>query len=393
MHSSKKALFAFLGLSIANLAFSQQPVQFTYNGGSNYTLVERTDLRRYDNNRYKGLLSREIHACIAGKNGLYEGSFYVDENTVHKNVSVAPSFNNAVPSTFRIAEDGTFEMIEDCGYPSFRSFPAFPTDPVRIGDSWTATAERSVDPLNKGIPTKFPMEVLYTYTGDEVFHDEEVYVFSAEWATRYGGKIIDEDGDPNLVSAAGKHKATMYISKATGYAIVVRDYCEETFTYADRNSYTFKGGISLFTEYAPSMDSEKVMPVINRVTASLGDDIGVEQTAAGLRLTMKNLQFKANSAELLPGEEQRLDQIAEILKISGTAAFLIEGHTASTGQPNAEMQLSIERANTIATELIKRGVPAEKCICQGRGSSRPVADNSTPEGKAANRRVEITLFS
>ena len=43
--------------------------------------------------------------------------------------------------------------------------------------------------------------------------------------------------------------------------------------------------------------------------------------------------------------------------------------------------------------LVKRGVPADKCICQGRGSSRPVADNSTPEGKAANRRVEITLFS
>lgn len=57
------------------------------------------------------------------------------------------------------------------------------------------------------------------------------------------------------------------------------------------------------------------------------------------------------------------------------------------------MQLSIERANTIAAELVKRSVPADKCICQGRGSSRPVADNSTPEGKAANRRVEITLFS
>ena len=393
MNICKKNLLILVATAFTALVFPSEPVKFSYKGGSNYTMVERTDLRRYDNNKYKGLMSREVKSCIAGKDGLYEGSFYVDEKTVHKNVSVANSVHNATPSTFRISEDGKFEMLEDCGYPSFRSFPAFPKNEVRIGDSWTATAERSVDPLNKGIPTKFPMEVLYTYTGDEIFHDEEVYVFSAQWATRYGYSIIDEEGDPALKSASGSHKATMYISKATGYAIVVRDYCEETFIYNDGNSYTFKGGIALFTEYAPSMDAEKVMPVINRVAVSMGNDIGIEETAAGLRLTMKNLQFKSNSAELLPGEEVRLNQIAEILKASGTTAFLIEGHTASTGQPNAEMQLSIERANTIAAELVKRGVPADECICQGRGSSRPVADNSTSEGKAANRRVEITLFS
>lgn len=375
------------------LSYSQDSVKLTYSGGENYTLVERTDLRRYDNNRYIGLLSREVRSCISCNDDIYEGSFYVDEKTQHQARSVAAGIHNAIPSTFRITEDGQLIMIEDCGYPSFRSFPAFTREPVSKGQSWTSIAERSVDPLNKGLPTKFAMQVLYTYLKDDFFHGEDVYVLSAEWATRYGPSNIDENGDPDLKSASGKHKATMYISKETGYALVVRDYCEETFIYADRNNYTFKGTISLFTEYAPAMDANQVLPAIQRATVAMPDSISVEKTAAGLRMIMKNLQFKANSAELLPGEEVRLNQIAEILKQAPSNQFLVEGHTASTGQPNAELKLSVQRANTIAMELSKRGIAADRFICQGRGSSRPIADNSTPEGKAANRRVEITIFA
>ena len=367
--------------------------QIHYRGGKNYTLVERTDLRRYDNNRYVGLLSREVRSFIASDNGLYEGSFYVDETTKHKNMSVAAGLHNSIPSTFRIDDEGVLTMLEDCGYPSFRSFPAFTKESIKIGDSWTSRAERAVDPLNKGVITRLNMEVLYTYTGDEVFKGEEVYVLSAKWATRYGGAYIDEQGDPDLHSATGKHSATMYISKQTGYALVVRDYMEETFVYKDRDSYTFKGTISLFTEYPPAVDTQSVMPVIQRVAEELGDQIKVDQTAGGIRLTMNNLRFKANSAELLPGQENLLKQIAKVLRQAPKSQVLVEGHTASTGQPNAELSLSIERANSIANALVQSGIEKDRFICQGRGSSRPVASNETPEGKALNRRVEITILS
>lgn len=384
----------FLLLSIIFLFCSNAGAeQIHYRGGKNYTLVERTDLRRYDNNRYVGLLSREVRSFIASDNGLYEGSFYVDETTKHKNMSVAAGLHNSIPSTFRIDDEGVLTMLEDCGYPSFRSFPAFTKKSIKIGDSWTSRAERAVDPLNKGVITRLNMEVLYTYTGDEVFNGEEVYVLSAKWATRYGGAYVDEQGDPDLHSATGKHSATMYISKQTGYALVVRDYIEETFVYKDRDSYTFKGTISLFTEYPPAVDTQSVMPVIQRVAEELGDQIKVDQTAGGIRLTMNNLRFKANSAELLPGQEHLLTQIAKVLKLASKSQVLVEGHTASTGQPNAELTLSIERANSIANALVQSGIEKDRFICQGRGSSRPVASNETPEGKALNRRVEITILS
>ena len=121
-------------------------------------------------------------------------------------------------------------------------------------------------------------------------------------------------------------------------------------------------------------------------------DIEVEKTPAGIKLSIQNLQFKPDSAELLDSEKERLAQIAEILKTVPSAKFLVEGHTADTGNPVGEMNLSIERANAIASSLIKLGINSENFICRGFGGTKPVSDNKTAQGKAKNRRVEITIL-
>ena len=329
--------------------------------------------------------------------------------------------NGAVPSSFKISSDGILTMLVDNGYPSFRSFPAFTNQRISIGDKWQAKAERVVDPLNKGIFIKLPILVEYTYLKDELFHGEEVYVFSAQWATRYGISYWDFAGDKDLKSAQGSHKATMYVSKKSGNALVVRDMVDETFIYNDGNIYSFKGSISMFTEYPPAYDKNKLIPALQRVASvsekeikeilekpvnescwiesekkssgsiekndfesgansrrnnfyaekkiaknenqtygaknhpqkkkDSADEIQskisagknsssnsksekkviVENTAAGIRLTMQNLNFKPDSAELLPGENERLDQIAQVLKEVPDQMFLVEGHTASVG--------------------------------------------------------------
>ena len=71
---------------------------------------------------------------------------------------------------------------------------------------------------------------------------------------------------------------------------------------------------------------------------------------------------------------------------------MIEGHTADTGYEAGEMKLSKERADSIAAALSARGIGNERFICKGSGSKKPVATNDTPEGKAQNRRVEITIL-
>lgn len=468
-----------------------QNVLLKYNGSGSYVYIERTDVRRYDNGKYTGLVSREVRSFIAptsvpsgGKisDRYYDGSFFIDEATKRNSREVNLGINGAVPSSFKISSDGILTMLVDNGYPSFRSFPAFTNQRISIGDKWQAKAERVVDPLNKGIFTKLPILVEYTYLKDELFHGEEVYVFSAQWATRYGISYWDFAGDKDLKSAQGSHKATMYVSKKSGNALVVRDMVDETFIYNDGNSYSFKGSISMFTEYPPAYDKNKLIPALQRVASvsekeikeilekpvnesswienekkssgsiekndfesgansrrnnsyaekkiaknenqtygaknhpqkkkDSADEIQskisagknsssnsksekkviVENTAVGIRLTMQNLNFKPDSAELLPGENERLDQIAQVLKEVPDQMFLVEGHTASVGYEKGEMKLSVERANSVANALIQRGIPREKFICKGSGGTKPIADNSTPEGKAKNRRVEITIL-
>lgn len=408
-----KKLFFVLFCVFVNLnCFSQVLIQ--YNQDRTYTLVERTDLRRYDNGRYIGLLSREVRSFINQDEhpkykNFYQGDFYVLEKTKRNSFEVTLGINEAIPSSFTISEDGNLTMIEDNGFPSFRSFPTFPKDKIKIGDKWNATAERAVDPLNKGIITRLPIYIQYQYTGDGKYHDEDIFILKAQWATRYGISYFDSQGDRELKSAMGSHKADIYVSKKTGCALLVRDIVDETFVYQDGNKINFQGFITLFTEYPPAVDREIIIPSLNRIAKNNDDkndddtqkdffkdkdvpDISYENTRRGIRLTIQNLQFKPNSSELLPGEENRLNQIAKVLKQAKNSMFLVEGHTASTGNISGEKQLSVERAYTIAEELIKRGISAEKFIYKGSGSSKPIASNETPEGMAKNRRVEITIL-
>lgn len=72
--------------------------------------------------------------------------------------------------------------------------------------------------------------------------------------------------------------------------------------------------------------------------------------------------------------------------------LLVEGHSASTGNKTGELELSKERAAVIAKELSNRGIASARFIIKACGSDNPIADNSTKEGMAKNRRVEITIL-
>lgn len=428
----------------------------SYKGSRNFKFTERSDLRVYKNGRYVGLQSKIVSAFIipswTDKGLVYEGDFFVDQDTNRNKAQVALGIHEAIPSSFIINSDGNLTMLVDNGYPSFRSFPTFTSRKIQKGDIWEAKAMRAVDPLSKGIITKMPICVRYTYTEDDNYNGEPVYLISAEWATRYnmGGTTtyVDWGGDKELNYAQGSHKATIIVSKTTGAALVIRDTVDETFVYKDGNKYQYKGTISLFTEYPPAIDRSRLIAALKKMdllddeeaekllqrpvakddaiasdakktsgksssakntvakteklkkqieehqtkSAKVTAPISVDNTEAGIRLTIQNLQFKADSAELLPGEEKRLDQIAEILRLAEGAQFLIEGHTASTGYEAGEMKLSKERADSIAAALSTRGIGSERFICKGSGDKKPIASNDTAEGKALNRRVEITIL-
>jgi outer membrane protein OmpA-like peptidoglycan-associated protein len=98
----------------------------------------------------------------------------------------------------------------------------------------------------------------------------------------------------------------------------------------------------------------------------------------GLKLTIYDIRFVADTAEILASERGRIDVIAEALALAGPyARFTVEGHTASVGKPGGELRLSVERAARIVEELAARGIDRSRFASTGFGGTRPVADNAT----------------
>ena len=121
---------------------------------------------------------------------------------------------------------------------------------------------------------------------------------------------------------------------------------------------------------------------------------GVDVVRKGDNITLDmpgNVTFALNSAQLNPQFDPVLDKVATTLIEYNQTMIQVAGHTDSTGSREYNMKLSEQRAMTVKNYLAARGVPANRMVTVGAGPDYPVASNDTPEGRAQNRRVEITI--
>jgi len=104
------------------------------------------------------------------------------------------------------------------------------------------------------------------------------------------------------------------------------------------------------------------------------------------------VQFGFDSAEILPASFDLLKEVAGVLsKNAQIEKMQVEGHTDTSGAAGHNKELSQKRAESVRAFLIKQGVAAKRLVAKGFGPDRPVADNSTDEGKEKNRRVEFNI--
>jgi len=101
------------------------------------------------------------------------------------------------------------------------------------------------------------------------------------------------------------------------------------------------------------------------------------------------INFDTGKSIIKPESKAIIEQIVQMLKSNPALAISVEGHTDNVGSQEYNKKLSDERAKTVVTAIVAQGIDAKRLTSIGYGQDKPVADNSTEEGRAKNRRVEL----
>lgn len=126
--------------------------------------------------------------------------------------------------------------------------------------------------------------------------------------------------------------------------------------------------------------------------AEVSMDINLKSMEAGTHEVMRNLFFERDQAMLNPSSLGELGALLALMRNNPTLRLEIGGHTDSDGSDEHNDELSTRRANAVVDHLVNNGIPAERLVAKGYGSSQPVAPNDTPEFKALNRRTEMRVL-
>ncbi len=166
---------------------------------------------------------------------------------------------------------------------------------------------------------------------------------------------------------------------------------ERTKTQATAQNVAYVAqGVQLKDETARRVEAEKRA---QQAAADLAKFATVKQEARGMVITLSgSILFTSAKSELLPAAQLKLNDVATaLIKEDPDSRMVVEGHTDSQGGAPYNQQLSQERARVVRDYLVTRGIAGDRITAQGFGLTRPIADNSSTEGRANNRRVEIVV--
>lgn len=130
---------------------------------------------------------------------------------------------------------------------------------------------------------------------------------------------------------------------------------------------------------------------IEEATAGTGVDVTETPDGTGILVNLPDVTFAVDSTTISPSFRAALDEVAASLQKYPNSLVDVMGHTDSTGSDSYNLDLSRRRAESVATYLASRGVSRARLATVGYGEQYPRADNSTEQGRALNRRVEIRI--
>lgn len=178
--------------------------------------------------------------------------------------------------------------------------------------------------------------------------------------------------------------------KKAGFTIVAsgKDASEFQIVVARKGAHWVEIKTDFFNENPTYKQTEVVEQAMEQEVeagaAAMADAIARTGSAA-----VYGINFATGKATLEPGSEQVLGEIVKVLQEHTDWRFEVQGHTDNVGAKAANMSLSDQRAKAVAAWLTSHGIDESRLVAKGYGDSEPVADNTTEEGRAKNRRVEL----
>ncbi len=159
---------------------------------------------------------------------------------------------------------------------------------------------------------------------------------------------------------------------------------------ATQDNAVAAGKVALKDEKTRREEAEKRAA---QAMADLAKFASVKQEARGMVITLSgSVLFASAKSDLLPAAQLKLNDVANaLIKEDPTSKIVVEGHTDSQGGIPYNQDLSQRRAQAVRDYLVSRGIASDRVTSQGFGPSRAIADNTSPEGRANNRRVEIVV--
>lgn len=411
MKALRKTFLTLACIAAGAVCFAQQlstdtaPVifEFRYKKGDNYRILSQVEEDVYVNrvkNSHATIINRvtsEITEVNPDGSAEHSCNFMTTEENTGARNNAHFSYGEEYESKFTRGKNGVYKIPDIYFMPTVRDVPTFPDYQVNPGDKWTAKGHEAHD-LRKGFgiekPFKVPFNAEYTYVGVE--SKTGLHVIRARYS------MFSENPAPKDPSAMhdfpkltqGYSDEVIYWDNKKGTI----DHYHEKFRIlietAQGNLYEFTGSAKAeVTEFKRSNTEENVAAVQEIINDMGLENVTVAKSDMGLTISLEDIKFKPDSAILMDSEKIKIQKIAEILVQWPENDILVTGHTALAGNARMRKELSMDRANTVAEYLINLKVRDRfHVFTQGLGAERPIASNNTEEGKAKNRRVEITLM-
>lgn len=136
--------------------------------------------------------------------------------------------------------------------------------------------------------------------------------------------------------------------------------------------------------YQTIITEKQMQQEVTADASSLGDEINRTGHVA-----VYGIHFDTGKATIQPDSEKILGEIAKLVQQNADLKLRVEGHTDNQGNAGANQALSEKRAQAVVAWLSAHNVPAARLTAKGLGQTQPVADNSSEDGRAKNRRVEL----